>query len=272
VHSRSKLRLTLIPLILTTWPTNSHSPSCYNHNIAVLLNAWIKSLCTHFVEIRHQTHGNRSWCGPPVSVLHRKASNPYAADLPLEQKTWNTFPSTCLDTATFRNGRAEGWFYFKAVMIDYSFKGGRPLFLLYLRTKDTSACFINIGQESMRWCYKISRPVSANGVGNGGLIYLGLINRSNELDTNCFIMNFISYSPSIQLGRTCNMYSLTVKRIQNLWWKTLTKRDHLEDLIINRRIILKCIFIKLGLKDRAGINYAQDGVKCRDYVNMTTSP
>jgi hypothetical protein len=107
-----------------------------------------------------------------VSVTQTKASIPYLAELPLEQKispSRNTFPSTCLDTATFSNCRGEGGFYFKAVMIDYSFKGGQTLFLLYLRTKDTSTCFINIGQESMRFCYKNSWPVSANGVGNGTL-------------------------------------------------------------------------------------------------------
>jgi hypothetical protein len=54
-------------------------------------------------------------------------------------------------------------------MIDYGFKGVRSLFLLYLRTKDMTACFINIGQEDRRSCYKNRKPVSANGVGNGAL-------------------------------------------------------------------------------------------------------
>jgi hypothetical protein len=54
-------------------------------------------------------------------------------------------------------------------MIDYSFKEGRTLVLRYLRTKDTSTFFINIGQGSMRFCYKNIWPVRANGVGNGGL-------------------------------------------------------------------------------------------------------
>jgi hypothetical protein len=60
-----------------------------------------------------------------------------------------------------------------------------------------------------------------------------------------FHYNFKFYSgdqiKKNEMGRACGTYGRQERCIQGFWWGDLRKRDHLEDLGVNRRIILKWI-------------------------------
>jgi hypothetical protein len=54
-----------------------------------------------------------------------------------------------------------------------------------------------------------------------------------------------------EMGRTYGTHGRKENCIQ-YWWGNLRGRDHLEDLCVDGRIILKCILMNLGL-GRAGL-------------------
>jgi hypothetical protein len=68
------------------------------------------------------------------------------------------------------------------------------------------------------------------------------------------------------MGRTCGTYGEEEKCIQGFSGETLREGDHLEDLAVDGRIILNCIFERLD----GGIDWidvAQDRVRRRAVVN-----
>jgi hypothetical protein len=50
-----------------------------------------------------------------------------------------------------------------------------------------------------------------------------------------------------EMGRECSTYGGEERCIQGFWWGNLRKRDHLEDLGVDGRIVLRWIFRKWDL-------------------------
>jgi hypothetical protein len=64
------------------------------------------------------------------------------------------------------------------------------------------------------------------------------------------------------------MYSYAEDRYTGFWWGNMRKIDHLEDLGVDGRIILKLIFKKCnGGGGMDWIDLAQDSERWRDLVN-----
>jgi hypothetical protein len=67
-----------------------------------------------------------------------------------------------------------------------------------------------------------------------------------------------------EIGGACSMYGGDEKHVQGLGGKNLQERNHLENLDVNRRIILKWILRKLF---GALLNVAQDRDRWRAFVS-----
>jgi hypothetical protein len=69
------------------------------------------------------------------------------------------------------------------------------------------------------------------------------------------------------MGGACSTYGGEERCIQGFCSGNLTEREHLENLCLDGRIILKCVFRKLG----GGMDWIavfQDGDKWRTLVNV----
>ena len=69
------------------------------------------------------------------------------------------------------------------------------------------------------------------------------------------------------MGGACSTYEGRGELHRGLWWGNLRERDHLEDLGIDGRIILRWIFRKWDVGWMDWIDVAQDSDKWRAVVN-----